>query len=165
MQIHHVSVRKNLSCPACSFQNEAVSLYCRGCFRLLLGHVQGNPPSELWERFVVLADVCEQVRGGRMNEKQFHLWLQTFTSEQKMRELNILALEIPYGLDEDFADELEVGFSGVEACNRGLAILAQEGVTLSYRLLDGLYVFWRGICMVKEAMQINRRNASREIWG
>jgi hypothetical protein len=92
--------------------------------------------------------------------------LNEFAVDQHRREAGIHGVEIPFGLEEDFAEEREVGFRGVDACNRALQILSSYDpeVTGQHLLLEALHMFNNGMCGVKEAMKINRRSYGRPLW-
>lgn len=150
-------------CGSCDFANPPYALHCRGCFRPLLGDTVDCQPAEEGERVLMLSEACEHAVSHRWTADQFNAWFDKFFTEQKVLEESIRELEIPFGLEEDFADEMEAGWSGVGACNQGLSILKNSPQDGEYR--EGLRLFWRGVRQVKEAMDINRLNADRDMWG
>lgn len=156
-----------MECPHCALNNENGAFFCRGCRALYLsGTEDALPPPEDNERVLLLAQACELVRARTWSLTEFRQYLNDFETEQARREKGIRGVDIPFGLEEDFAEEQQVGFDGVEACNRGLQLL--EGydpeATGDYPLSEGLRLFYQGILGVKEAMKINRRSYGRPLW-
>lgn len=112
---------------------------------------------------MLLAQACELARVQNWDNLHFHTWLQAFVDEQQLREISIQELEIPYEFAQDFALERDIGLKGVRTCNEGLSRL-REYTTDDGPMLDGLRLFWRGVCMIREAMRINRLNAGCPLW-
>lgn len=156
-----------MTCPDCGHSNENGVLFCRGCRTLFLGDSADDalPPDEN-ERVLVLAQACELVRNGFWTLTEFRQYLNEFAEEQSKREGGIRDVDIPFGLEEEFEEERQVGFTGVDACNHAIAMLGEYDpeTTGEHVLHEGLRQFHRGISQVKEAMKINRRNYGRPLW-
>ena len=153
-----------MNCPICGTACDPAAFYCRSCFYLLLDDQddEGARP-EAGLRIITLAEACEMVVGGQWTQGQFHGYLQAFAEEQKERERVYRSLSIPQGLEEDFEEEQDIMFDGVKACNQGVETLMTYTGSRS-TLEKGLAQFWRGVQMVKEAMDTNRRNVDRPVW-
>lgn len=156
-----------MTCPACDYSNDNGVLFCRGCRTLFLGYTadEASPPEE-GERVLVLAQACELVRSGDWTIAEFRQYLNEFAEEQEKKETGIRSVEIPFGLEEEFEEERQVGFDGVETCNHSISVLASYDpeITGDHVLHEGLRQFHNGIQRVKEAMKINRRNYGRPLW-
>jgi len=155
-------------CPHCAHENDTGMLYCRECRYLFLGEpIQGPIPEEN-ERILQLALGCETLYNGECDLPYFREWLRDFTADQERREQEIVIVfaSVPVGLEEDFQEEVDIGFQGVKACKEALANLAQYDPTFSpwSSMTQELYLFYKGTWAVKEAMRINRRNRDRPLW-
>ncbi len=155
-----------MTCPACSFGNERGALYCRNCRTLFLGDIETDGVPDENERILVLCQACELMRSGQWSLAEFRQYLAEFTAEQQRREEGIRGVDIPFGLEDEFQEEVEVGLNGVEACNLGLEALGayDPEVDGDHVVTEALQAFYRGVVRVKEAMKINRRSYGRPLW-
>lgn len=155
-------------CSHCGSALDEGVLYCRGCRSLLVdGLIEGAPPDED-ERILLLAQGCELLLIGEWDLDSFRHWLHEFTVEQEKRETQVQQVyqSVPIGLEEDFQEEMETGFNGVTKVRESLETLAHFDPLTSSRttVTDALQRFYEGVCTVKEAMSINRRNRGRPLW-
>lgn len=155
-------------CSHCGSENEDACLYCRECRNLFLGErIEGPLPDED-ERILLLAQGCELLKNGEWDLAWFRQWLHEFAVEQERREAQVQAVyhHVPIGLDEDFQEEIDTGFHGVCSVRASLAQLAEYDPDLSSpsTMTNALLLFYKGVCTIKEAMNINRRNRGRPIW-
>jgi hypothetical protein len=148
----------------CGEENPDGALFCRHCLELYL-EVDDRQPLQGNEHLLVLLEACEQLARGDATAEEFTDFLDQFTLELGQREAGIHAVEIPPYLEADFAEERETGLQGVERCNEGLHMLRglAEGDLLT--MGAALARFYEGFRLVTEAMEINRRNRNRPIWG
>lgn len=157
-----------MTCSHCGSLLDEGVLYCRGCRTLLIDDADDVPPPDEDERVLLLAQGCELVQSGEWDLETFQHWLSEFIVEQERRESQVQGVyqSIPIGLEEDFQEEIETGFHGVSDVKSALAMLAEYDPDASPDsvVTDALSMFYRGVCTVKEAMQINRRNRGRPLW-
>lgn len=157
-----------MACSHCGSEYEPGSLYCRECRYLFFGEpIQGPIPDED-ERILRLAEICESLITGDIDVPKFHEHINEFTLDQERREQEIMMVfaNVPVGMEEDFREEIDIGFQGVEACRQALSQLAEfdPALTPPMHMLKALMLFYQGTWAVKEAMRINRRNRGRPIW-
>lgn len=155
---------------SCGLENEPQDLYCRHCFSLFFAvdedvSLHGN------EHFFTLLDICEDLLAERCGLEEFRVQLAAFRDDMRRREKAIHAVDIVPYLEEDFAEEREAGFAGVDECNQALSMLAEleapdelDTPLDSWPVLQALSRFHGGLCLVTEAMAINRRNRDRPLW-
>lgn len=157
-----------MTCSACGSVLDEGVLYCRECRTLLIDDATDAPPPDEDERVLLLAQGCELVQSGEWDLGTFREWLAEFTTEQERRESQVQGVyqSVPIGLEEDFQEEMETGFHGVTSVKEALALLADYDPEASSPsiLTRSLALFFQGVCTVKEAMQINRRNRGRPLW-
>lgn len=155
-------------CPECAAENDDGVLFCRSCRTLYFGDRPDLPIPEEDERILWLAQMCEQLHIGDWDLPYFRDELANFTAEQERREAQVQAIyqHIPIGLEEDFQEEMDCGFQGVSAVRMALAQLSEYDPDMSpySSMTSALATFYKGVCTVKEAMKINRRNRGRPLW-
>jgi len=158
----------SLICSHCSCALDPEVLYCRECRKLLVEDDGDTPIPEEDERILLLAQGCELLQTGEWELGAFRHWLQEFISEQARREIQIAEVyqSIPIGLEEEFQEEIDMGFAGVSAVNEALTLLAEydPDTCPAEALKRSLALYYKGVCVVKEAMNINRRNRGRPLW-
>lgn len=157
-----------MTCSACGSLLDEGVLYCRQCRTLLIDDASDAPPPDEDERVLLLAQGCELVQSGEWDLDTFREWLAEFTTEQERREIQVIAVyqSVPLGLEEDFQEEMDTGFRGVTSVREALALLADYNPQFSSPsiLTRSLAAFYQGVCTVKDAMAINRRNRERPLW-
>ncbi len=159
-------------CPNCESQYNAalVQFHCRMCrypfFNRPLDENESAPQPT--ERILELFEACEHVANRNWTNAEFIEYLSdSFIPKLQEKEAAIRNFEIPFGLEQDFAIEFEVGTRGVDQCNEALGHLLSydaEAPNGNDILLEGLDLFFRGINSVKHAMRINRENRDRPLW-
>ncbi|MBM3462020.1 MAG: hypothetical protein FJX76_07965 [Armatimonadetes bacterium] len=155
-------------CPSCGSANDNGVFFCRQCRTLFLSNIDQDGAPEEGERVLDLAHACELVRSGEWSLTEFHGYLEDFEAKQAAKEGEIHATikEIPFGLEEEFQEESQVGLEGVTSCNEAIGVLRRYDpeITGDFPLEEGLGIFFSGISRVKEAMRINRRSYGRPLW-
>ena len=159
-----------MMCELCQRENPPGSLYCRGCYNLFLNDdlPDGELPQGDSDRVIQLAQGCELLLSKHWTIQEFQQFLHEFTTEQRRREGEVTEVyqEIPFGLEEEFQEEYEAGYNGVVHINRALERLSiyHPENSSSLEVKRAVYEFFQGVCDVKEAMDINRRNRGRPLW-
>jgi hypothetical protein len=147
-----------------------VRYMCGNCRYPLLGRdLDDNEAVPLpTERILHLFGACEKVANGEWTAEEFQGFMtEVFIPQLLEKEQGIRNFEIPFGLEQDFALEFEVGTRGVDLCNEALLRLLavdQEDAGRIEAMRGALDHFFKGICNVKEAMRINRDNRDRPLW-
>jgi hypothetical protein len=155
-----------MTCSSCDTENEDWWLFCRSCRTLFAPELDGCAPPAEGERVLDLLGACELILAEYWSLSEFRFFVEEFQGEQQRREAGIREIEIPFGLEQEFAEELEVGMHGVDLCNLGLTTLASydSETDSSYVLMQGVLRFMQGIENIREAMKINRRSYGRPLW-
>lgn len=157
-----------MTCTHCDSEVDDGLLFCRDCRYLFLDQPIEGPLPDQNERILELAEACEQLQNHHIALEDFRHWLKEFTDAQEGREQSIVAeyKNIPLGFEDEFAEEVELGFNGVSACRRALTALADyDPDNAPYvTLTQALHTFYNGTWAIKEAMQINRRNRGKPLW-
>lgn len=160
------SVSRN-SCSRCGVENDSHLFTCRGCRRLLVAAPGDDMTVDDGDRLFVLVQACEMVEAGEATLADFRIFIRDFVVEQQRRESSIRTTEIPFGLEDEFAEEKAVGYQGVDMVNAALESLAAYDPTSEHAhetLTEGVRMFHEGMVKVRDAMRINRSNVSRPLW-
>jgi len=153
-----------LICIKCGGSNPDSVNYCESCGAALPKMPQSHvaPPQQVNERFNQLRDAGEKVINGEWTTEEFISFLNGISSvlAQKEHEIKeILESEIPQEAYSDFEDELNVGFSGIDSYNQGIAEMLYYGEDQDPAHIDaGLNMIKDGNELINEAMRINREN-------
>jgi hypothetical protein len=156
-----------MTCPNCGADQEESIFYCHGCYFLLIDEGDEEaPPPDRGERIIDLARGCENLVVGTWDVATFQSFVSSFSAEQHRRHEALKHWEIPFGLEEDFAEVQDFMYDGMTTCNQGLDVLQRCDGTgdVKRTLATGLELFWKGICLFKEGKQINQRNMDRPLW-
>jgi hypothetical protein len=116
-------------------------------------------PSKVNERFNQLQDAGDKVKSGEMTVEAYADFLENVSQVLQQKEMEIREIEIPEEAFEDFREELEVGFAGIELYNQGIAEMKAFVQDLNPEHIDyGLELVHEGNEKINEAMRINRDN-------
>jgi hypothetical protein len=138
--------------------------YCESCGAALpkMPQTSTAPPPQVNERYNQLREAGEKAVSGEWTSEEFITFLNGISSilAQKEREIKeILETEIPQEAYSDFEDELNVGFSGIDYYNQGIAEMLCFGQDGDPVHIDaGLNMIKDGNELINEAMRINREN-------
>ena len=150
-------------CIRCGHTNGYGGNYCARCNAVLpkmthVPQVETEAPV-VNDRYLRIKEACDQVLYGERSPEEFATYIDEIiialeTKDQEMREI-----EIPDESYDDFREELEVGFSGVELFLEGLRTLRlyTEQPEESH-LQAGLELILEGNTLINDAMRINREN-------
>lgn len=152
-----------MMCPSCAFELGDEALHCRDCLWLGIG-VDEDVALRGDEHLFLLIQACEEWLAERWTAEEFHDFLGGFTASMRQREGAIHAIDIPFGLEHDFAEEQEVGLQGVGHCTAALQRLSRLDEADFGEIVTALQVFHDGVAQVTRAMAINRRNRDRPLW-
>lgn len=124
---------------------------------------QREPEPELVnERLLELENAAKKVLSGEWTAEQFGSFLGDIQQKLAEREQAIREIEIPPEAVEDFREELEVGFTGIQLYNEGVKrmILFVEDSDVAH-IEEGMDLVRQGNDHINEAMRINRENRKR----
>ena len=161
-----VSVSYTL-CSRCGAENPETAFCCTGCRRLLVTAPDEEVILDEADRLFHLVQACEMVEAGEATLADFKVFIQDFLAEQQRREATIRTVDIPFGLEDEFAEEKSVGYQGVDMVNQALESLASYDPSIPEAhqfLAMNIRLFHDGVLKVREAMRINRGNISRPLW-
>lgn len=148
-------------CMRCGAQNDPKENYCQECGATLpklaysMEMAQGvEKVMSLYEKF---ADAAEKVSSGEITLEEFENFVLDMQEKLRSREQEIREVDIPEHIMEDFEEELEVGFEGVEKINQGtetlLLFIEDEDEA---NLKQGLELIKEGLELIHRARLINR---------
>jgi hypothetical protein len=148
-------------CVKCGHQNQDALNKCAGCQVALpkISVASGAEPELEYtaERLTELQQAAAKIVSGEWTPDQFIDFLEGMQQYFSESEQAIRALEIPPEAIEDFRDELERGFRGLEFYQDGVACMMQFVDTGDEANLDeGLDLVRTGNDLLNEAMNINR---------
>lgn len=150
-------------CMKCGHKNPSGAHSCEQCGALLpkmtQAAIETAPPPKVNERYLLLKDAGDKAKSGEWSIEEYGKFLNEIRAVLSQKEQEIREIEIPEEAIDEFADELEVGFSGIELYNQGIANMIlylddQNPDHIDY----GLELVHEGNEKINEAMRINREN-------
>ena len=153
-------------CMKCGEQNPEGINYCQRCNTMLprvtpqsANTAQQQPPQKVNERYLQLKEAGENVASGAWTVDQYAFFLDHISRVLAQKEQEIRDIEIPPEAFEDFRQELEIGFAGIELYSNGIALMREFlGDGNVGHIQEGLDLIRDGNEMINEAMRINREN-------
>jgi hypothetical protein len=120
---------------------------------------QAPEPERVNERLIQLEDAARKTAEGEWSAEELGEFLDGIIRILNEREQQIREIEIPPEAVEDFREELEVGFSGIQLYTEGVQrmLLFVEDPNPAH-LEEGLELARQGNDHINEAMRINREN-------
>ncbi|MHB2020777.1 MAG: hypothetical protein ACYCW6_27885 [Candidatus Xenobia bacterium] len=152
----------SLICFKCGSQNAPGSNFCNECNAALPKMQQTDsftPPPRINERYMQIKDAGDKVVSGEISLEEYCTFLDRVISVLEEKERQIREIEIPPEAVEDFREELETGFTGIDLYNQGLQTMryyAEEPDAV--HIETGLQLIREGNEMINDAMRINREN-------
>jgi hypothetical protein len=141
--------------------NETKAENCTTCGLYLPGieRTEGGLAHPVYVLYTRLRTMGQSALKGEISKEEYKKFLDEMSIKMARREQSIRELEIPPEALDDFRQELEVGFEGIDLYNRALVNFRQFSVTgeASY-MTAGLEFAWQGNEKINEARLINRRN-------
>ena len=147
----------------CGHQNPMGMNYCQSCNTMLPRVPQAADVDaqhqKVNERYLQLKEAGDKVISGEWSIEEYSNFLDHISRVLAQKEQEIRDIEIPPEAFEDFRQELEVGFQGIELYNNGVAtmrlFLADHNPA---HIHEGLELIREGNEQINEAMKINREN-------
>ena len=119
-------------------------------------------PDTVDQRLREAEEAAEKAASGEWTTDQFSEFIEGLAQTLAEREEQIRQIEIPPEAVEDFREELEVGFTGIQLWHEGVARMALFADDLDVgHLEEGLDICRQGNDHINEAMRINRDNRKR----
>lgn len=150
-------------CTRCGAQNPDNLNYCANCNSVLpnipAATQSPKPPDKVMERYNQLKEASDLVLTGEWSVEEYGEFLENIAQVLAQKEQEIRDIEIPQEAYEDFAEELTVGFEGINLYNEGVAHMmmyldTQNPEDIHY----GLELVLQGNENINQAMKINREN-------
>lgn len=152
-------------CVKCGFQNSDGANYCSKCNAQLPRVLQG-PQEEVEPETPRIHDRLQQIEAaaaraasGEWNPEEFGRFLEETAAILAEKERAIREIPIPDEAAEDFREELEVGYTGIDLYNQGVQRMFDFVADANPLFLEeGLDLVRQGNEFVNQAMRINREN-------
>lgn len=125
---------------------------------------QSSEPEDapVTQRLIEVEEAAEKAASGEWTPEQFEEFIEEVAQALVKREEDIRQIEIPPEAVEDFREELEVGFTGIQLWHEGVSRMALFSEELDVaHLEEGLDLCRQGNDHINEAMRINRENRKR----
>lgn len=154
-------------CVKCGSENDIKAKVCGKCGAVLPRYeAEIKPEPEevpvVNERLQIFEDAAAKVTSGEWQMEEFAAFLQETAAVMAEKEDGIRSIDIPEEAADDFKEELEIGFEGIELYNQGLEHMFAYTESAEPELLEaGLDLIRQGNERINEAMRINRENRSR----
>lgn len=150
-------------CVKCGFQNPEGANCCSRCSAQLPRMVAPVPAAEeaprIHDRLNQMEVAVGRVVSGEWNPDQFGEFLMEMARVLADKERDIREIPIPEEAADDFREELEVGFAGIDLYNQGVQrMFGFLGDASTAHLDEGLDLVRQGNELINEAMRINREN-------
>lgn len=151
-------------CVKCGFQNAEGANYCSQCNAQLPRGLQSPDQVEpeaprVHDRLQQIEAAVTRVTSGEWNPDEFAQFLEETAQVLAEKERAIRDITIPDEAAEDFREELEVGYTGIDLYNQGVQRMFDYLSDSDPAHLEaGLDLVRQGNEYVNEAMRINREN-------
>lgn len=151
-------------CVKCGFQNSEGVNYCSKCNAQLPRVLQ--TPQEVEPEMPPIHDRLQQIEAaaaraasGEWNPEELGRFLEETAAILAEKERAIREIPIPDEAAEDFREELEVGYTGIDLYNQGVQRMFEFVADSDpVHLQEGLDLVRQGNESINEAMRINREN-------
>jgi len=151
-------------CLKCGHKNPDGANFCQSCSAALprMTQTDAAPPTKVNERYMQLKDAGDKAKSGEWSIEEYGQFLHEIQQILAQKEAEIKEIEIPEEALDEFAEELDVGFGGIELYNQGIATMMlyledQDPNHIDY----GLELVHEGNEKINEAMRINRENRKK----
>lgn len=152
-------------CVKCGFQNSGGAKYCSKCNaqlpRVLHGPQEEVEPDtpRVQDRLQQIEAAAARAASGEWNPEEFGRFLEETAVILAEKEQAIRDIPIPDEAVEDFREELEVGYMGIDLYNQGVQRMFDFVAETNPLILEeGLELVRQGNEFVNQAMRINREN-------
>lgn len=152
-------------CVKCGFSNAEGANYCTRCNAQLPRLVQAAAPDteaetpRINERLQQIESAVQKALSGEWEADRFGQFLDEMATVLAEKERDIREIPIPPEAEDDFRDELEVGYAGIEMYGHGVQRMFSFLEDFDPAHLDaGLELVRQGNEHINEAMRINREN-------
>ena len=148
-------------CVKCGHNNTQNEKYCSNCKAQLPNYFNNENPElpKVNERYLQFKNAGEKVKVGEWTVDQYAEFLEEMSSILSQKEQEIREIEIPEEDFEDFREELEAGFAGIELYTSGIEEMKLFVDDMNAEHIDqGLEKIFSGNEKINEAMRINRQS-------
>ena len=152
-------------CLMCGHDNPENATVCANCKTPIprMSHmVSSSPPAKVNDRYLQIKDASDKVLAGQWTIDEYAKYLHDLREEIKQKEREIKEVEIPEESMEEFAEELTVGYHGIDLYNEGISYLmkyTEDGNPIN--VTHGMQLIYEGNEKINDAMRINRENRKK----
>ncbi len=155
-----------LVCLRCGALNDPKENYCQSCGatlpKLAYTMEMASGVEKVMDLYYKFADAVEMLRSGESTIEEFESYVSGMQEKLARLEQEIREVQIDESIMEDFEEELEVGFTGVEKINQGVDTLLRFVEEEDDSMLDeGLELIKEGLEYIHKARVINRERDKR----
>lgn len=150
-----------LLCMRCGEMNDPKENYCQKCGATLpkLAYTMEMASVDVvLDLYYKFADKVAQLRTGQITLDEFTEYIDYQADKQARMEEDIKNTDIHEEIMEDFEEELELGFSGIEKVNEGIDLMIRfiEEEQTPTLLDQGLELIKEGCRLINKAKNVNR---------
>lgn len=148
-------------CLMCGQDNPEGAGFCSNCKAVIpkTNIVSSAPPPIVNRRYMLIKTACDKVRSGEWDLNKFGEFVYEVKQSLLEKVEEIKDIGIPEEAMDEFVEELETGYTGVELYLRGVELLILFLSEQKAEHLDqGIVLIAEGNDKINEAMRINREN-------
>lgn len=149
-----------MECIKCGHQNAPDQKNCEVCKLYLpsLERSENGLAHPIYERYLEFRHAVADLVGGKTTGAEFSRFLDDVSFKMAQKEQEIRQLEIPPDALDEFREELEVGFEGIDLYNKALLHFRQYVASNDATFAGlGLELAWQGNEKINEARLLNRK--------
>ena len=152
-------------CLMCGHDNPENATVCANCKTPIprMSHmVSSAPPAKVNDRYLQIKDASDKVLAGQWTIDEYAKYLHDLREVLSQKEREIKEVEIPEESMEEFAEELTVGYHGIDLYNEGISYLmkyTEDGNPIN--VTHGMQLIYEGNERINDAMRINRENRKK----
>ncbi len=153
-----------MECIKCGTQNPDGSQNCEVCSLYLpsLQFTEQGVADPIYDRYLEFRSAVKKLVDHDWTTPQFARFVDEISFKMAQKEREIRDLDIPQEAIDDFREELEVGFEGIELYNKAVLHFRQYLETEDLLLIkSGLELAWAGNEKINEARRLNRQSRQK----
>ena len=143
-------------------ENATVCANCKTPIPRMSHMVSSSPPAQVHDRSLQIKDASDKVLAGQWTIDEYAKYLHDLREVLSQKEREIREVEIPEESMEEFAEELTVGYHGIDLYNEGISYLmkyTEDGNPIN--VTHGMQLIYEGNEKINDAMRINRENKKK----
>ena len=143
-------------------ENATVCANCKTPIPRMSHMVSSSPPAKVNDRYLQIKDASDKVLAGQWTIDEYAKYLHDLREVLSQKEREIKEVEIPEESMEEFAEELTVGYHGIDLYNEGISDLmkyTQDGNPVN--VSHGMQLIYEGNERINDAMRINKKKKKK----